>query len=51
MKFTKKQERIRNRYKKKYGKEMPLPKPIIDRWEEQPLIIKKIEKDNQSTNK
>lgn len=47
--FTEKQKKIRENYKKKYGKEMPLPKSLKDRWKEQPLTYEKIK--NKGTSK
>lgn len=35
-------KRIRKNYKKKYGKELPPQKPIIDKWKKEKIKIIKV---------
>ena len=40
-KFTANQKKIRDNYKKKYGKKMPLPEPMIKKWATESKFMKK----------
>lgn len=47
-KFTEKQKKIRENYKKKYGREMPLPKPMLERWADEEMCTEKVEEDKKN---